>query len=39
MRDFALDHPHPAVGRFKPSIRAWGDTWQAGDLRQQSNFG
>jgi hypothetical protein len=28
-RDFALDHPHLAVGRFKPSMRAWGDTWQA----------
>jgi mannose-6-phosphate isomerase-like protein (cupin superfamily) len=29
VRDFALDHPHPAVGRFKPSMRAWGETWQA----------
>lgn len=29
VRDFALDHPHPAVGKFKPSMRAWGDTWQA----------
>lgn len=29
VRDFALDHPHPAVGRFKPSMRAWGDAWQA----------
>jgi len=29
VRDFALDHPHPAVGKFKPSMRVWGDTWQA----------
>lgn len=29
VRDFALDHPHPAVARFKPSMRAWGDAWQA----------
>ena len=39
VRNFALDHPDPAVERFKPSMRDWGDTRQAGDLRQQSQFG
>jgi len=29
VRDFALDHPHPALERFKPSMRAWGEDWQA----------
>jgi mannose-6-phosphate isomerase-like protein (cupin superfamily) len=28
VRDFALDHPHPEIGRFKASMRAWGETWQ-----------
>ena len=26
--EFALDHPHPEIGRFKASMRAWGKTWQ-----------
>jgi mannose-6-phosphate isomerase-like protein (cupin superfamily) len=29
VRNFALDHPHPEIARFKASMRAWGDTWQA----------
>jgi mannose-6-phosphate isomerase-like protein (cupin superfamily) len=29
VRDFALQHPHPDIDRFKPSMRAWGDAWQA----------
>ena len=28
VRDFALEHPHPEIERFKASIRAWGETWQ-----------
>jgi len=27
--NFALDHPHPEIEKFKVSMRAWGDTWQA----------
>jgi mannose-6-phosphate isomerase-like protein (cupin superfamily) len=29
VRDFALDHPHPDVGRFRASMRARCDCWQA----------
>jgi mannose-6-phosphate isomerase-like protein (cupin superfamily) len=29
VRDFALDHPHPEIDRFKASMLAWGDAWQA----------
>lgn len=29
VRDFALDHPHPEIERFKASLRDWGETWQA----------
>ena len=28
VRDFALDHPHPEIDRFKASMRAWGETWR-----------
>lgn len=28
VRDFALEHPHPEIERFKASMRAWGETWQ-----------
>lgn len=27
--EFALDHSHPEIERFKASIRAWGETWRA----------
>ena len=29
VRNFALDHPHPQIEKFKVSMRDWGDTWQA----------
>ena len=28
-RTFALDHQHPHLTRFKPSIRDWGNSWEA----------
>jgi mannose-6-phosphate isomerase-like protein (cupin superfamily) len=28
VRNFALDHPHPDIERFKPSMRDWGKAWQ-----------
>lgn len=27
VREFALAHPHPAVQRFRESMRDWGDDW------------
>lgn len=27
VRRFALEHEHPAIDKFKPSIRDWGDDW------------
>ena len=29
VREFALAHPHPAVQRFRGSMRDWGDDWVA----------
>jgi len=29
VRNFALDHPHPEIEKFKASMRAWGDTWHS----------
>ena len=29
VREFALSHPHPAVKRFRESMRNWGDDWVA----------
>ena len=29
VREFALAHPHPAVQRFRESMRDWGDEWFA----------
>ena len=29
VREFALAHPHPAVQRFRESMRDWGDEWIA----------
>jgi len=29
VREFALTHPHPAVQRFRESMRDWGDDWIA----------
>ena len=29
VREFALSHPHPAVQRFRESMREWGDDWVA----------
>lgn len=29
VREFALAHPHPAVQRFRESMRDWGDDWVA----------
>jgi mannose-6-phosphate isomerase-like protein (cupin superfamily) len=28
VRRFALDHEHPYLTQFKPSIRDWGDSWE-----------
>jgi mannose-6-phosphate isomerase-like protein (cupin superfamily) len=28
VHDFALEHPHPEIQKFKASMRAWGETWQ-----------
>ena len=28
-RTFALDHEHPHLAHFKPSIRDWGNSWEA----------
>ena len=27
IRNFALEHEHPAIENFKPSIRDWGEDW------------
>jgi mannose-6-phosphate isomerase-like protein (cupin superfamily) len=29
VRAFALDHEHPHLARFKPSIGDWGNSWEA----------
>lgn len=29
VRDFALGHPHPDVGRFREAMNHWGDDWRA----------
>jgi mannose-6-phosphate isomerase-like protein (cupin superfamily) len=28
VRRFALDHEHPYLAQFKPSMLAWGDSWE-----------
>jgi mannose-6-phosphate isomerase-like protein (cupin superfamily) len=28
VRRFALDHEHPYLAQFKPSIRDWGNSWE-----------
>jgi mannose-6-phosphate isomerase-like protein (cupin superfamily) len=29
VRDFTLQHPHPAIAGFKAGMRDWGDRWRA----------
>ena len=28
VRDFALEHSHPEIERFKASMRTWGESWR-----------